>query len=450
MDPILAKAYSIKKSEIPQYARHLMLGGGTRGGPLLVKGKGCWVEDMDGKKYIDCTSQSWALYLGYANDAINRIVAEHMQNLSHVHQGFDTLPRFALAEKLTSIAPKGMDRVSFTVGGGPAIEAAMKIAIKNRPGAQEFLCLYDSYHGTTLGTMGASWQSTLAGGRLMAPAQYNRLTKQFIRVPNPYCYRCPLGLAKESCAMMCLKVLRTTIERGVNGPAAGLIVEPLQASGGQVIFPKEWLAGARAICDEFGIVLIYDEIQTFARIGTFFAGEYYGTDPDVIAMGKGLGAGFPIGAIIIRDRLEGFSPETEELHTFANNSVSQVAALKLIAELEGGVLANCRAMGERIGKGLRAIQKDFPVIGDVRQAGLHIGVELVKDPVTREPDPGLYAAVRKKGMEKGIIVGLGGTAKNVLKIKPPLIVSAAEADTILSLFRESLAAALAEGGAGAA
>jgi 4-aminobutyrate aminotransferase-like enzyme len=443
MDPILAKAYSIKKSEVPQYARHLMLGGGTRGGPLLIKGKGCWVEDIDGKKYIDCTSQSWALYLGYANDKINAIVAEHMQNLSHVHQGFDTLPRFALAQKLTSIAPKGFDRVSFTVGGGPAVEAAMKIAIKNRPGAQEFLCLYDSYHGTTLGTMGASWQSTLAGGKVMAPAQYNSLTRQFIRVPNPYCYRCPLGLKKESCSMMCLKVLRTTIERGVNGPAAGLIVEPLQASGGQVIFPKEWLAGVRAICDEFGIILIYDEIQTFARIGTFFAGEYYGTDPDVIVMGKGLGAGFPIGAIIIRDGLEGFSPETEELHTFANNSVSQVAALKLISELEAGVLANCRAMGDRIGRGLREIQKDFPVMGDVRQAGLHIGVELVKDPVTREPAPDLFAAVRKKGMEKGIIVGLGGTAKNVLKIKPPLIVTAAEADTILGLFRESLAAALA-------
>jgi len=442
MDPVLQKTYSIRKAEIPDYARHLMLGGGTRGGPLLVRGKGCWVEDMDGKRYLDCTSQSWALYLGYANDKINAVVGEHMQNLSHVHQGFDTLPRFALARKLAELAPRGLNRVSFTVGGGPAIEAAMKIAIKNRPGAQEFLCLYDSYHGTTLGTMGASWQSTMAGGKFLAPAGYNRLTRQFIRVPNPYCYRCPLGLKRESCGMMCLKVLRSTIERGVNGPVAGLIVEPLQASGGQVVFPKEWLAAVRRICDEFGIVLIYDEIQTYARIGTFFAGEYYGTDPDIIVLGKGLGAGFPIGAIIIRDSLDGFSPETEELHTFANNSVSQVAGLKLIDELENGVLANCRAMGERIGSGLREMQKQFPVMGDVRQAGLHIGVELVKDPVTREPAPDLFSAVRAKGLEKGIIFGLGGTAKNVLKIKPPLIITAAEADTVLQLFRDCLSSAL--------
>jgi 4-aminobutyrate aminotransferase-like enzyme len=241
---------------------------------------------------------------------------------------------------------------------------------------------------------------------------------------------------------MCLKVLRTTIERGVNGPVAGLIVEPIQASGGQVIFPKEWLAGVRAICDEFGIILIYDEIQTYARIGTFFAGEYYGVDPDIMVLGKGLGAGFPIGAIVIRNTLEGFSPETEELHTFANNSVSQVAGLKLIELLEQGVLANCRAMGERIGKGLREMQKDFPIMGDVRQAGLHIGIEMVKDPRTREPDAELVTVVRKKGLEKGIIFGLGGTAKNVLKIKPPLIITAEEADTVLDLFRSCLSGAL--------
>jgi 4-aminobutyrate aminotransferase-like enzyme len=443
MDPVLEKIYAIKKSEIPEYARHLMLGGGTRGGPVLVRGKGCWVEDIDGKKYIDCTSQSWALYLGYANDAINSIVSEHLKSLSHVHQGFDTLSLFALARKLAELAPKGLNRVSFTVGGGPAVEAAMKIAIKNRPGAQEFLCLYDSYHGTTLGTMGASWQSTLAGGKLMAPASYNRLTKQFIRVPNPYCYRCPLGQKPESCGMLCLTVLRSTIERGVNGPVAGIVLEPLQASGGQVIFPKEYLQGVRDICDEFGIVMIYDEIQTYARIGTFFAGEYYGVAPDIIVLGKGLGAGFPIGAIIIRDTLEGFSPETEELHTFANSTVAQVAAMKLIDLLEHGVLDNCRAMGERIGNGLRELQKKYPVIGDVRQAGLHIGVELVKDAALRTPDPLLFAEIRKKGLEHGIIFGLGGTSRNVLKIKPPLIVSEEEAATILHLFEKSLTDALA-------
>jgi 4-aminobutyrate aminotransferase-like enzyme len=124
--------------------------------------------------------------------------------------------------------------------------------------------------------------------------------------------------------------------------------------------------------------------------------------------------------------------------------VAQVAAMKLIDLMEHGVLDNCRAMGERIGNGVRELQKKYPVIGDVRQAGLHIGVELVKDAALRTPDPDLFTAIRKKGFENGIIFGLGGTAKNVLKIKPPLIVSGEEAAVILDLFEKSLRDALAD------
>jgi 4-aminobutyrate aminotransferase-like enzyme len=442
MDEVLKRIYAMKREELETYARHLMLGGGTRGGPVLKRGKGCWVEDIDGNTYIDCTSQSWALYLGHANDEINAIVQEHSHNLTHVHQGFDTLPRFALARKLAEIAPEGLNRVSFTVGGGPAVEAAMKIALKNREGAQEFICLYDSYHGVTLGTMGASWVSTMASGKFMGGSRFNRLTRQFIRVPNPYCYRCPLELDRDSCGLMCLKILRKTVEKGVNGPTTAVILEPLQASGGQVIFPREYLQGVRDLCDEFGILLIYDEIQTYARIGTFFADGYYGVAPDIIALGKGLGAGYPIGAIIIRDGLKGFDPDTEELHTFANNSVSQVAGLKLIDLLEKWVLDNCRRMGDYLGSELRKLQGEYPQIGEVRQAGLHIGLELVKDPVTREPGTELLSEVRKAGFEKGIIFGVGGMARNVLKIKPPLIITEKEADTVLERFAASLNAAL--------
>ena len=442
MDPLLQQVYAIDKEELQSYARHLMLGGGTRGGPVLKRGKGCWVEDIDGKRYLDCTSQSWALYLGYANDDINRIVHEHSQNLTHVHQGFDTLPRFALAKKLAEIAPEKLNRVSFTVGGGPAVEAAMKIALKNREGAQEFICLYDSYHGVTLGTMGASWVSTMALGTFVGGSRFNRLTKQFIRVPNPYCYRCPLELERGSCDMLCLKLLKKTVEKGVNGPTAAVLLEPLQASGGQIIFPREYLQGVRRLCDDLGIVLIYDEIQTYARIGSFFADGYYGVAPDIIVLGKGLGAGFPIGAIIISDGLKGFDPDSEELHTFANNSVSQVAGLKLIDLLERGVLENCRRMGDYLGDELKKLQKEFPQMGDVRQAGLHIGVELVNDPVTKEPGTELMREVRKAGFEQGIFFGVGGMAKNVLKIKPPLVIRKDEADAVLERFRRSLAAGL--------
>jgi 4-aminobutyrate aminotransferase-like enzyme len=246
--------------------------------------------------------------------------------------------------------------------------------------------------------------------------------------------------------MLCLKMLRKTVEKGVNGPTAAIILEPLQASGGQIIFPKEYLQGVRKLCDEMGILLIYDEIQTYARIGSFFAEGYYGVAPDIIVLGKGLGAGFPIGAIIISDKLKGFDPDSEELHTFANNSVSQVAGLKLIDLLERGVLDNCRAMGDYLGVELEKLQKRHPRMGDVRQAGLHIGVELVNDPVSREPGTELLAAVRRAGFRHGIFFGVGGMARNVLKIKPPLVITREEADTVLELFEQSLVDGIEEAG----
>ena len=442
MDPLLEKIYGLSESDRAACTKHVMLGGGTRGGPVLVRGKGVRVYDPSGKEYLDCTSQSWALYLGFANDDINRVVAEHMQNLSHTHQGFDTLPRFYLARKLAQIAPGGLNRVSFTVGGGPALEAAMKVAYKNTQPSRDFICLYDSYHGSTLGTMGGSWISTRASGKLVGGSRFLGLTKPFVRVPNPYCYRCPMELSPETCSLACARMLRLTLERGVAGNAAGIIIEPIQASAGQIILPREYLRAVREVCDEFHVPLIYDEIQTYARIGRFFAGDYFGVDPDIIVLGKGLGAGLPIAAIIISDALEGFEPDAEELHTFANSSVAQVAAAKQIELLENGVLDNAVKMGEYLRRGLEALQAEFPEIGDIRQAGLHVGVELVRDPESKEPLSAEGRAIRAAGIENGVIFGLGGVRPNVLKIKPPLIITQTECDEVLDKLQITMAQVL--------
>lgn len=438
MDSVLEKIYSLTEEDCKEYSKHIMLGGGTRGGPVVVSGKGIRLYDRHGKDYIDCTSQSWAMYLGFAHPGINRVVAEQMEKLSHTHQGFDTLPRFYLAWKLTQLAPADLNRVSFTVGGGPALEAAMKVAHKNTMPSRDFICLYDSFHGTTLGTMGASWSSTRSSGKLIGGSRFLGLTKPFIRVPNPYCYRCPMELEPKSCKIACAKMLRLTLERGIAGNAAGVILEPIQASAGQIIFPVEYLREVRKICDEFETPLIFDEIQTYGRIGEFFATGYFGVTPDIIVLGKGLGAGFPIAAIIISDKLLGLEPDTEELHTFANNSVAQVAAAKQIELLENGILENAREMGAYLKAGLETIQKDFPEIGDIRQAGLHIGVELVRDPESKIPLMEEGKKVRAEGINLGVIFGLAGPRPNILKIKPPLIINRSECDEVLDKFRSAL------------
>jgi 4-aminobutyrate aminotransferase-like enzyme len=370
------------------------------------------------------------------------VIRQHIDYMTHIHQGFDNKPRFYLARKLAELAPKGLNRVSYTVGGGPAIEAAMKICIKNVPLSRDFVCLYDSYHGTTLGSMGASWTSTKAGGKYISGSRLMSLTRPFIRIPSPNPYRNPYGVDGEAFIDMCLTMTRETFERGIAGRPAGVIVEPIQASAGQIILPKRYLEGLRKLCDEFETLLVFDEIQTFARIGRMFAAEHFDVTPDVMVLGKGLGAGLPLAAIIIADKLEGFSPDTEELHTFANATLSMVTAAKQLALLEAGVLENCRKMGAYLGDHLKAMMKTYPEIGDVRQAGLHIGVEFVKDPRTKEPLESQTVAIRDAGLKHGVIFGLGGVRKNVLKVKPPLIVQQSECDEILEKFEQSVKAVL--------
>jgi len=438
MDKLLEKVYNMPAEDIELAKKYAMVGGGTPG-PILVKGKGVRIEDIEGNSYIDCTSQSWAMYLGFANDEMNETLYEHMQNYTHVHQGFHTPSRLFLVKKLIELAPEGYDKVSFTVGGGPAVEAAMKIGLRNIPGSKSMICLWDSYHGSIISAAGMSWIGTRTRGKFMGQQNFITKLNPEVRVPNPYCYRCFFKDSPGKCSLQCAEFLRETIIRGVNGPPAGFVLEPIQASGGQIPAPKRYLERVREICDEFSVPLIFDEIQTYCRIGEWFAATYYDVNPDIIVLGKGLGGGLPIAGIIVNDKLEGFSPAAEELHTFANNSLSQIGAIKMIDMIErDNILENVRNMGQFIVEGIKRMQRKYPQIGDIRGVGLHIGVEFVKDPDTREKDVELAVDIRKEGLKQGAIFGLGGANRQVLKVKPPLIVTQSEAEEILAILENSI------------
>ncbi len=440
-DETLQRVYSQDKEAVAACARHLMLGGGTRGGPILHHGKGVRVWDLDGKAYIDCTAQSWALYLGYCHEELWTAIDEQARLMTHVHQGFDTLPRYYLARKLGGICPGKLNRVSFVPSSALALEGAMKIALKNRPEASNFVALWDGYHGTTLGTMGASWVSTRSNGEYVGGSRFASVTRQFVRAPNPYCFRCYFGLMPESCDLMCARMLELTLEKGVNGPAAGVIVEPLQASGGMIPLPKRYLQRLRKICDDFEVPLIFDEIQTYMRIGKFTAAEYFGVEPDMMALGKALGGGLPLGATLIRDGLEGFGPDTEELHTFASNNLAIVGAIKLIEIVERDhLLEHTVKMGEYFRQGLLKLQQQYPEIADIRQVGLHIGVEFAGNDAQRTPLNAETRQIRDEGMRRGAIFGLAGAMKNLLKIKPPLIITESETEEALGILEQALKA----------
>ena len=447
MDETLRRIYDIQPGELDEYNKFVMLGSGQHG-ICFTKGKGIRLFDIEGKSYIDCTSQGWALLLGHSNEEIREIVYEQMGQLGHLNQNSESLPRYAFAKRLAQLAPVHLNRVMFTLGGSAAIEAAMKIAVKNVKGARKFVSLKDGYHGTSLTTGAGSWISTQAAGIFTGYNSFLSIENDvFVRVPNPYLYRWDDTSDPEDCINYCLKVARETIRAGVSGPVAGIIVEPLQASGGQIPLPKRYLQGLRQICDEFGCLLIFDELQTFCRIGDYFASNLYGVEPDIICLGKSLGAGFPIAAIIIHDRLEGFGPLGEDVQTFSNNGISQVAGLKQLDIIERDhLLENVNAIGGYFAQKLADLQKKYPVIGDVRQVGLHIGIEFVEDSKTKVPDMRFAQTVKHIALKLGLILGEAGYRMNVLKIKPPLIMTAMEADEVIAIFETAINAAIQQTG----
>ena len=445
MDNIIKKIVEFKKEDIAEYEPYLMLGGGTPG-VNLARGENVYVYDIEGSKYIDCTSQSWALHLGYAHPELNQAIKEQIDIAHHFHTGFYTVPRYLLAKKIAELFPEKMNRVLFTIGGGASIEAALKVAILNRPKAHNFISLYGGYHGTSFMTTGASHTGTMASGSFHGGADLAHFKQNFIRVPAPYYYRPYFKVCniddRDEIDNRCLDMLEMQIKYGSTGPVCALLMEPLQASGGQIIFSKKYLQGVRDICDRHGVILIWDCIQTaFGRMGQWCAANHYGVTPDIMVLGKSMGAGYPINAIVIHDSLQGVKMDGIDLHTFGNNQVSQVAALKMIDIIEkNNILENVRQVGAFIRDGLIQMQEKSGHIGEVRGIGFHIGIDLVKDRQTREPDYSGCTAVRDGGFKNGIIFGVGGTGKGkcVLKIKPPLITTREQGSEILEKFAATM------------
>lgn len=411
-------------------------------GPALVSGDGCSVTDIEGKTYIDCTSQAWSLVLGFNPPEVIEAAVAQMRTLAHARAGFPTIPRLLLAKKLAELCPGRLNRVVNAPTGSLAVEAAMKLALINRPQAQRFVTFYHAYHGSTLATMALGWMATQTPGHFGPGMKFLPFMQHVVRVPNPYCYRCPLGLSPPSCEAACAAILRDTVRRGVDGPVAGILLEPIQGNGGQIPFSAPFVREVRRICDEFDIPLIFDEIQTgFGRTGRMFAAEQLGVTPDMLILSKSMGGGFPIAAVVVDERLKQFEPTGEDVYTFGSNPVAQAAALKVIEILERDRIPEHAArMGEQLTRGLVTLQRRYPQLGDIRGPGLFIGVELVRDPVTKEPAPAEAARLVAEARRRGVILATAGALPNVLKIKPPLIISEAEVARVLDVLAASLQA----------
>lgn len=400
------------------------------------------VRDTSGKEYIDCTSQAWTLSVGYCHPDVLAAVVEQMRHLTHVRYGYPTIPRIKLINRLPQLFPGDLKKVVLNnQGGGTSIEAAIKLALVNRPGASTFLVPHRGYHGSTLVTLAASHYMP---GLARFPGWG---LDHFVKFPYPYCYRCPVQREPRTCSLACLELVEQAIRYGANTPVAGLIIEPMQGAGGQVPTPPGYLAGLKQICHRHNVLLIYDEAQTaFGRVGAMSASEYYGVAPDILVLTKGLGGGFPIGAVLAREDLKGFTL-VEEHSTFGANPIAFAAALaniEVILRLD--LPARARRLGERATARLRQMQEDIPLIGDVRGPGLFIGVELVEDQETKVPATERAAALVEMAMQQGVIFDLDlpdlvnglPTRRNVVKIKPPLVITEEQLDRALDVLEGTL------------
>ncbi len=419
--------------------------------PLRIdRAEGLFLFDADGNRYYDAISSWWCVVHGHGHPRIREAVARQMERLDHVlFAGVTHEPAERLSERLVGIAPEGLTRVFYSDNGSTAVEVALKMSLQywRNAGREEktgFLCLERGYHGDTTGCMSVSGVEVFrtAFRPILFPAR---------RVPAPYCYRCPVGLAYPGCGIACVREMEKALAEG-EGRIAAVILEPLlMAAGGMIVYPPEYLAEAARLSRAFDAHLIVDEVATgFGRTGTMFACEQAGVSPDFLCLSKGLTSGtMPFAATLTTDRVyEAFLGEPDSGKTFyhghtytANPIGCAVALASLDLFEENALLEHVSAIAPRLGDAARALA-GLPSVGDVRHIGMVAALELVKDKGTKEPLPGtdpVFRAVRDEALRRGLFLRPLG---NVVYLFLPQCTTAAELEDILSRFADTMRSVL--------
>jgi len=386
-------------------------------------GAGANLQAADGNVYVDLSGAFAVAAAGHSDPDIAQAVGDQAKRLMHgmgdVHP--NSL-KVELAKRLCELTPgDGPKRVIFSSSGAEAIESAIKTAAiaSGKPGA---LCFTGAYHGLTYGALEVTDRSIFR-------APFVRQLGGFsTRVPYAYCHRCPIGLHYPACSIECLRLVEHALDGPDGADIGAIIVEPIQARGGDVVPPDEWLRGLRALCDRLGLLFIADEIYAgFGRTGKWFACDHAGVVPDLICIGKGMSSGFPISACVgradIMDRWPPSSGEAIHTSTFLGNPMGCAAALASIGQLHDKRLVERAAtLGARLAVRLEALRASSGGrISDVRGRGLMWGLECVDQ--KGEPDGALAGAVVVGVLRRGVVMLASGPAGSVLQLAPPLVIT---------------------------
>lgn len=415
--------------------QHLIRYGGSFEPLIIERARGSFVYDADGRAILDFTSGQMSALLGHGHAEIATVIAEHAAGLDHLFSGMLSRPVVDLATRLAEVAPAGLERAMLLSTGAESNEAAIKLA-KLYTGRYEVVGFAQSWHGMT----GAAASATYCAGRKgYGPAAVGSFA---IPAPNPYRPRFG-GLGPEAWQAE-LDYAFDLIDRQSSGNLAAFIAEPILSSGGLIDLPPGYLRALQQKCREREMLLIVDEAQTgIGRTGTMFACERDGVTPDILTLSKTLGAGIPLAAVLTTAEIEERCHERGFLFytTHVSDPLPAAVGLKVLEIVaRDGLVARARVAGARLEAGLRALQREFDCIGDVRGRGLLLGVEIVRSQAGKEAAPELGAAITRACMARGLSMNIvqlpmmGG----VFRIAPPLTVSDEEIDLGLSLLKRAI------------
>lgn len=402
---------------------------------VALRSDGLRVKCDDGKTYLDFASGVAVLNIGHRPKRV--VAAVHKQVDTFIHSGcvfmYESIAD--LGERMARICPGDIDMFFFSNSGAEAVEGSIKLAkyVTNRQG---IIAFRGAFHGRTLGCV------SLTSSNAKYRKHYHPLLPSIYRVPFPYAYRCPLGHSPDECADESLAALDTVFRHEIYPEeVAAIIIEPVQGEGGYVPAPKRLLQGLRKRCDEHGIMLIFDEVQSgFGRTCKWFASEHSGVVPDVMAVAKGIASGFPLSAVCAPKKI--MKQWTTSAHgtTFGGNPVSCAAAAATIETIEKDrLLEKSAALSVHVFKRLRDMQRKYPAIGDVRGLGFMIGIELVGD--RKAPDADLTKRTLAGCKKRGLVLIPCGINGNTIRFIPPLICTPKEMDYALDILDASLKAA---------
>ena len=406
----------------------------TRGYPfVMARGRGAYVWDVDGNKYLDFTAGIAVTSTGHCHPEVVEAIKRQADEFIHMSGTDFYYPvQIELAETLNRLVPIAEPTlVFFTNSGAESVEAAIKLA-RYATGRPHILAFRNAFHGRTMGAL------SLTASKVVQRRGFAPLLPEVTHIEYGYCYRCPLNLTYPECDIACVRKIEDDLFHAEVPPdqVAAIFVEPIQGEGGYVVPPPGWMQALRELCDRHGILLVADEVQTgMGRTGKIFAMEHFGVEPDIVTVAKGIASGMPLGAMIAKKRLMTWPPGAHA-STFGGNPVSCAAALATIRLLENDLVENAARVGKHMMARLLDMQEKHPSIGDVRGLGLMIGVELVRNRDTKERAKDIRDWIVQRAFEKGLL--LLGAGRNVVRFMPPLIITEEIADEALDIFEEAL------------